>query len=80
MTTAANRERFEHLRSLTPLEAIKAMLEGDFGIGDQPAIAEAIRKDKRIKISDDEIISFLREALLEGDTPQKCFDELLMRS
>ena len=76
-----NQERFEHLRNLTPLEAIQAMLEGDFGIGDQSAIAEAIRKDARIKLSDEEIINFLRQALLEEDcNAQKCWDELLLRS
>lgn len=81
MTKAVNRERFEHLRSLTPLEAIKAMLEGDFGIGDEPAIAEAICKDKRIRLSTDHVIDFLRQALQEDDcTAQKCLDKLLMGS
>jgi hypothetical protein len=81
MTKAVNQERFEHLRSLTPLEAIRAMLEGDFGIGDEPAIAEAIRKDKRIKLSNDEVIDLLRQALQEDDcNAQKCLDKLLMGS
>ncbi len=75
-----NQERFEHLRSLAPLEAIQAMLEGDFGIGDQSAIAEAIRKDTRIELSDEAIIDFLRQALLEEHcNAQKCLDELLRR-
>jgi hypothetical protein len=76
-----NQERFEHLRRLTPLEAIKAMLEGEFGIGDEPAIAEAIRKDKRITLSDDAIVDFLSEAMLQDDCgAQKCMNELVMRS
>jgi hypothetical protein len=58
-----DKERFEQLRNLSPVEAARAWLDGDFGIGDEPALIEAIRKDKRIKLSDDEIIDFFTEAM-----------------
>ncbi len=32
-----NKERFERLRALTPMAAVRAWLDGDFGIGDEPA-------------------------------------------
>ena len=72
--------RFEQLRNLSPVEAARAWLEGDFGIGDEPAMIEAIRKDKRIKLSDDEIIDFFTEAMEDDWDAQHCLDELASRS
>ena len=78
MIQPINPERFERLRSLTPLEAVKAMLGGDFGIGDEAAILEAIRKDSRITLSDEEILAFLNKTLIEhGEDAQNCFDKLV---
>jgi len=31
------------LRALTPIDAVQAWLDGDFGIGDEPALNLAIR-------------------------------------
>jgi hypothetical protein len=74
-----DKQRFEHLRSLSPGEAARAWLEGDFGMDEEPAMIQAIRKDKRIKLSDDEIIDFFGEAM-EGDwDAQRCLDELANR-
>jgi hypothetical protein len=73
-------ERFQHLRQLTPIEAAKAWLSGDFGIYDEPAMIEAIRKDPRIKGSDQEITEFFFRALAEeACDPQRCLDELASR-
>ncbi len=73
-----NSKRFEDLRKLTPVAAAKAWLEGDFGVGDEAALIEAIRKDKRITRSDDEIIDFMTDALLEDEAgeAQHCLDRL----
>jgi hypothetical protein len=72
-----NNTRFQRLRSLSPLEAARAWLTGEFGIYDEPAMIEAIRKDTRIKLSDAEIASFFFEALVdEAWDPQRCLDEL----
>lgn len=76
-----NPKRFEALRKLTPVAAVKAWMEGDFGIGDEAALIEAIRKDKRITRSDDEIIAFMADALIEEETgdAQQCLDRLAVR-
>lgn len=73
----ANQRRSEKLRALTPVEAVKAWLDGDFGFGDEAALVEAIRKDSRITRSDDGIIDFMADALMEESADaQKCLDLL----
>jgi hypothetical protein len=71
-----NQERFELLRRLSPAEAGKAWLEGDFGMGDEAALIEAIRKDKRIRRSDDEIIDLMIEMMEDGLDGQAVLDRL----
>jgi hypothetical protein len=52
-------------------------LEGSFGIGDEAALIEAIRKDNRVTRSDDEIIDFMADAMLEDAIDaQHCLDRL----
>ena len=71
-----DKERFERLRALKPVEAVKAFLEGDFGIGDEPAIIEAIQKDSRISLSDDEIMEALCDALDAETKPETCLEQM----
>jgi hypothetical protein len=71
-----DRERYERLRKLSPIEATKALLEGEFGMDDEPALIEAIRKDKNIMLSDDQIIDLFANALTEEDVSA---EELLER-
>ncbi|SPE52914.1 hypothetical protein SBV1_1610006 [Verrucomicrobia bacterium] len=74
-------QHFEHLRKLSPVEAARAWLNGDFGLDEEPAMIEAIRKDKRIRLSDDEIIDFFADVVSEDDwDAQRCLDELAHRS
>lgn len=69
--------RFQALRNLTPVEAVKAWLEGDFGMGDEAALIHAIRQDSRIKGSDNAIIDFMADAMLEETIDaQECLDRL----
>lgn len=68
--------RFERLSALSPIEAVRAWLEGDFGIGDEPALISAIRKDSRIKISDDAIEDAIMEAMDEELEAEACFQRL----
>lgn len=76
-----NPERFESLRKLTPIKAVKAWMEGDFGIGDEPALLEAIRKDKRITLSDEQIEDIMADAMDdEGADPQKYLSLLAQKS
>ena len=72
-----NQEHFEALKNLSPVDAVRAFLEGAFGIGDEPAIVEAIRKDRRVTRSDDDIIDFMADAMMEEPCdPQRCLDAL----
>jgi hypothetical protein len=69
-------ERFEQLRTLSPLEAVRAWLEGDFGIGDEPALIEAIRKDRRVVLKEEALVSIICEAMDRGQDAAQCFERL----
>ncbi len=64
------------LRSINPLDAVRTWLEGDFGIGDEPLLIEAIRKDPRVKLSDDQIIAVVCSAMEEGLDANSCLERL----
>lgn len=71
-----NQERFNRLRALSPIDAVQAWLDGDFGIGDEPAMIAAIRRDTRVSLSDDDIIDIVMEALDEGLDASACLERL----
>lgn len=71
-----NKQRFESLKNLAPIDAIIVWLEGDFGIGDEPALISDIRKDTRISLSDDAIIDAVCDAMDEELSAQECLDRL----
>ena len=75
-----NVERYESLRKLTPAEAVQAWLDGDFGIDDESAMIEAIRKDSRVTLSDEEIIDVVGEAIDEGLDAEQCLARLERKS
>jgi len=66
MSFPQNKERFESLRALAPVDAVRAWLDGALGIGNEPAMIAAIRKDTRVSLSDDEIIDAVGDAMDEG--------------
>ena len=72
--------RLERLRKLSPVEAAKTWLEGDFGIDEEPALLEAVRKDKHIMLPDDKIIDLFSEAMMEEDVDAEEFLERLERA
>ena len=67
-----NKERFEKLRTLSPVAAVQAWLEGDFGIGDEPALIAVIRKDTRVTRSDDDLTDAIRDAMDDGLDAAAC--------
>lgn len=71
-----NEERFERLRALTPIDAVRAWLDGDFGIGDEPAMLAAIRRDTRVTGSDDDITDAVFDAMDEGLDAAACLERL----
>ena len=72
--------RLEHLRKLSPVEATRTWLEGDFDIDDQPALLEALRRDRHIMLSDHKIIELFAEAMMEQDVDAEGFLERLERA
>ena len=71
-----NPQRFESIRKLAPMDAVQAWLNGEFGIDEEPALIEAIRRDPRVTGSDDEIIDTFCAALDEGWEAQQTFERL----
>ena len=63
-----NQERFEKLRTLSPVAAMQAWLEEDFGMGDERALMAVIRKNTPVTLFDDNRI----EAI--GDTMDASLD------
>ena len=68
--------RFQSLRKLAPREAVQAWLNGEFGIDDEPALIEALRRDPRVIGSDDQIIDTFCNAMVEGWDAQRTFERL----
>jgi hypothetical protein len=75
-----NKQRLEYLRKLSPVDAVKAWLDGDFRIGDEPALIEAIRKDTRIRLPDESLMDILLDAMDTDMTPQQCLEKLAAAS
>jgi hypothetical protein len=71
-----NPQRFESLRRLAPMAAVQAWLNGDFGLDDEPALIEALRRDPRVTGSDDEIFDTFFTALEEGWDARQTFNHL----
>lgn len=71
-----NKNRFESLRALAPLDAVQAWLDGAFGFGDEPALIEAIRKDDRVSLSNDQIMEVICEAIDKGLDVRTCLERL----
>ena len=72
--------RLERLRKLSPIEATRTWLEGDVDMDDEPALLEALRKDRHIMLSDDKIIDLFSEARMEEDVDAEEFLERLERA
>jgi hypothetical protein len=58
------------------MDAVQAWLNGEFGIDEEPALIEAIRRDPRVTGSDDEIIDTFCAALDEDWDAQQTFERL----
>ena len=73
---SARRQRYERILALTPIQAVEAWLTGNFGLGDEPALLQAIRKDPRVVLDDEMMIGAIAAAMDEGMTPEECLDVL----
>ena len=64
------------LANLPPLEAVQAWLNGDFGMDEEPALCDAIRKDSRITLSDDDISEIIFGAMDDDGDAAACLERL----
>lgn len=71
-----NLERMKRLQQLSPLEAVRAYLNGEFGLGEESALCSAIRKDSRIALSDEEITDAIIEAMGNDSDAETCLERL----
>ena len=74
---AAQQERLDSLKTLSPLEAIRAWLSDTVAPGDRSALAVAIQKDRRIELDDDEIAYLIQDAVEEGIDARTVLERLL---
>lgn len=72
-----NPERYEALRKLAPLDAARAFLEGAFGLGEEWAIVDAIRRDPRVTLDDEEILDVLEGAMEDEVDAETCMARLM---
>ncbi|NBW97450.1 MAG: hypothetical protein EBR28_12165 [Planctomycetia bacterium] len=75
--TTAERVRLETLKSLSPLEAIRAWLGDTIGPGDRSALAVAIQRDRRIELDDDEIAYLVEDGIECGLEARAVLERLL---
>lgn len=76
MFPPTDKARFEKLRTLTPVAAVQAWLNGSFGIGDEPALTYSIRKDALITLSDAEITAAICDAMDQGLDAHACLERM----
>ena len=58
--------RHARLVQLSPAEAARALLDGEFTTGDEPPLCFALRKDPRVTLDDDSILDVFSEMMDEG--------------
>jgi len=61
-----NKDRFERLRALEPIQAIETWLANDFGLGDELAMLEAIVRHPGILLASDQITDVIALAIEVG--------------
>jgi hypothetical protein len=70
-------DRLDSLKSLSPLQAIQALLRDECGQGERNYLVTAIQRDRRIELDDDEIAYVIHDAVQSGTDANAVFDRLL---
>lgn len=70
-------DRLNTLKSLAPLEAVRAWLGETVGPGDRTALAIAIQRDRRIELDDDEIAYLVEDGIECGLDARAVLERLL---
>ena len=71
-------DRLDTLKSLSPLQAIQALLRDDCLQGERNYLVAAIQRDRRIELDDDEIAYVIDDAMHSGVDAPAIFERLLM--
>jgi len=69
-------ENYRRLERLSPLEAIRVFLDGDFTIGEDEALMSAIRGDLSVRLSDERIADIMADCMEIEDSPEECYRKL----
>lgn len=75
--TTIEQDRLNTLKSLAPLEAIRAWLGETVGPADRSALAIAIQRDRRIELDDDEIAYLVEDGIESGLDARAVLERLL---
>jgi hypothetical protein len=71
------KDRFESLKGLSPVEAIRTWLCDNCTHGERGYLVAAIQRDRRIELDDDEIAYVIESAIEDGIDATTAFDRLL---
>jgi hypothetical protein len=70
-------QKYERLRQLSADEAIRCYLGGAFTIGEDAALAEAVRKGMSLPLKDDDVEEVLADCLSDEVSVEECRKRLL---
>lgn len=71
------KDRFDSLKALSPLDAIRAWLCDNCTHGERGYLVAAIQRDRRIELDDDEIAYVIESAIEDGIDASTALDRLL---
>ncbi len=67
---------FAFLKHLPPHQAIQIWLDGDFRIGEEPALLHAIKSGFSLNISDSALMDIIFDAMEAEETTESLIDKL----
>lgn len=76
----SDKARFEQLRQKPADEAIFIWLDGDFTIGEEPALLEAIRRGLSISLDDGAVTEIICDCMDDDLSTEQCRERLLEAS
>ena len=77
---APDKKRFEELRQKPPEVAISIWLQGEFTIGEEPALLEAIRDGLSLRLDDGEITEIICDCMDDDLSAPQCKERLFKAS
>ena len=69
-------KNYERLKRLSPLAAVQVWIDGDFSIGEDPALLFAIRTGTNTKLSDSEITDLICDSIEAEEDAKTCLAKI----